>query len=87
MFSRRRLLTKAVGMFGSEVKLGLATGYTQRAINRARKVGSVTPLMAYRIHVATNGLIDYRKLCPLLDAEAELERVRKRLKRMNGGAA
>lgn len=75
----RRLLDRAVDHFGSEEKLGLAIGYSQHGIHRARRAGSATPQMAYAIHVATKGLFDYRKLCPALDCEAQLKLAHARL--------
>jgi len=78
------LLDEAVARFGSEEKLGLAIGYTQHGVHRARRAGSVPPRMAYAIHVATKGLIDYRALCPLLDCETQLVAARAQIKAARG---
>jgi len=75
----QRLMQRAVDYFGSEQKLGIAIGYTQRGVNRARRSGQVTPQMAYAIHAATRGDIHYRALCPLLDCRAQLKAARRRL--------
>lgn len=77
-------MDKAVARFGSEAKLGLVTGYTQHGINRARRSGRVTPLLAYRIHIATEGEIDCILLCPDLDVATRLKAERRRPAR-NGG--
>lgn len=62
--SVRDHLVKAIEDAGSEAKLGEASGYSQHAIWRAKKKGSVTPEMALAIQRATNGRVTARSLCP-----------------------
>ncbi len=47
----------AIRYAGSEAKLGKATGYSQVAINKAKRRGRVSPAMALAIHRFTNGAI------------------------------
>lgn len=60
----RDRIEEAIKLVGSEQKLGKATGYTQHAIWRAKKRGSVTPGMALAIHHATNGEVPANDLRP-----------------------
>lgn len=57
-------IARAVQLAGSEAKLGEATGYSQHAIWRAKKRGSVTPEMALRIHRALSGKVTASQLRP-----------------------
>lgn len=45
-------IQEAIRRAGSEAKLGEATGYSQHAIWKAKKRGSVTPEMALKIEHA-----------------------------------
>ena len=60
----RDLLIAAIKRAGSEEKLGKAIGYTQHAIWRAKKRGTVTPEMAKRLDDWSNGFISKHDLCP-----------------------
>jgi DNA-binding transcriptional regulator YdaS (Cro superfamily) len=60
----RDLIETAIKQAGSEAKLGKATGYSQHAIWRAKKKGTVTPEMAVAIQRATNGSIPASQLRP-----------------------
>lgn len=60
----RNHIEAAIRHFGSETKLGEATGYTQHAIWRAKKRGSVTAEMALKIDQATKGDISASMLRP-----------------------
>jgi len=53
----REHIESAIKITGSETKLGEATGYSQHAIWRAKRRGSVSPEMALAIHRATNGAV------------------------------
>ena len=75
------LMRKAVREFGSQDKLGAAIGFSQTAVRIAMVKGHVSPVMAYRIHVATKGRYSYLDLCPLLDASRQLELARKHVNR------
>lgn len=70
--SPSNLIERAISLYGSEAALGKAIGYTQHGIWRARQSGRVSPRMALRIHAATQGKIDCRKLCPDLNVKARL---------------
>jgi DNA-binding transcriptional regulator YdaS (Cro superfamily) len=54
----------AIRHAGSEAKLGAATGFSQHAIWRAKRRGSVTPAMALAIHRATGGAVPASLLRP-----------------------
>lgn len=58
----REALKRAVDKFGSEAKLGEATGYSQNAIWQAKQRGRITAEMALRIEKATG--VSRRDLCP-----------------------
>jgi len=62
--SPRKLLEGAIAHFGSQAKLGAATGYTQNAIHRALSRGYVTWEMAVAIDHISRGRFDRFKLCP-----------------------
>lgn len=79
----KNAIRRAIAFYGSEEKLGLAIGYSQRAINHAAHVGHCTPEMAFRIHVATKGRVKAKELCPELNFRQQLELTRKQ---MNGRA-
>lgn len=71
------LIERAIQLVGgSESKLGRATGYSQVAINKAKRRveagGKVSPDMAAAIDRATNGGVPKHKLRPdIFDAPAE----------------
>jgi len=48
----REHIQEAIRLAGSEAKLGKATGYSQHAIWKAKRRGSVTPEMALAIERA-----------------------------------
>lgn len=60
----RDLIESAIRIKGSEAELGKATGYSQHAIWRAKKVGRTSPAMALRIDAATGGEVSASKLRP-----------------------
>lgn len=60
----RQLIEAAAKIFGSEAKLGEATGYSQNAIWQAKKVGRVTGEMARSIDTVTNGAVARYELRP-----------------------
>lgn len=60
----RKLMVRAIAMFGSEAKLGAAIGYTQHAVWRAKKSGRPSPEMAVAVDLATNGIISRYALRP-----------------------
>lgn len=66
----RQHLEDAIRRAGSEAKLGEVTGYSQHAIWRAKRRGSVTAEMALRFH--EKGIVPRSKLRPdLWSDEAE----------------
>lgn len=69
-------IRRAIELLGSEDKLAVAAGYSQRAIHYAAATGHVSPQMAYRIHAATRGRVKYVDLCPLLDVSRQLKLAR-----------
>lgn len=58
------LIREAVRMVGSEARLAAATGYSQHAIWKAKKVGRVSAEMALAIDRATYGQVPKEKLRP-----------------------
>ena len=66
----RDLIQRAIEIFGSEAKLGKATGYSQNAIWQAKRRGTVSSEMAVAIDRATDGLISKSKLRPDLFEDA-----------------
>lgn len=54
----------AIALIGSETKLGEAMGYSQAAINKAKKAGRVSAEMAVAIERATSGKITRQRLRP-----------------------
>ena len=63
---------RAVALVGSESKLSRATGYSQPAINKARRKGRVTAEMAIAIERALHGAVSRQELRPdLFAAEAK----------------
>ncbi len=60
----RHLLEKAISHFGSEAKLGQATGYSQHAVWMAKARGRVTAEMAVAIDRATGGEVRKSALRP-----------------------
>ena len=73
------LMRRAVREFGSQDKLAAAIGFSQTAVRIAMVKGHVSPLMAYRIHIATKGRYSYADLCPLLDSTRQLQLARKHI--------
>lgn len=63
---------RAVALAGSESKLSRATGYSQPAINKARRKGRVSAELAIAIERATKGAVSRHELRPdLFGAGAE----------------
>ena len=63
---------RAVALAGSESKLSRATGYSQPAINKARRKGRVSAELAIAIERATKGAVSRNELRPdLFGAGAE----------------
>src|SRR5437868_4514750 len=58
------LLERAIRMAGSESKLGREIGYSQVAINKAKRRGQVSPAMALAVHRFTQGLVSASALRP-----------------------
>ena len=57
-------LKKAVAIAGSESKLSRVTGYSQPAINKARRRGRVSAEMAIAIERALKGAVSRQELRP-----------------------
>ena len=60
----RAELTKAIGMHGSQGKLGKAIGVSQNAIWNALRQGRVSAELATGLHLATKGKVDKAKVRP-----------------------
>jgi hypothetical protein len=59
------LITEAIGIAGSQAKLGKAAGgFSQNAIWHAKRTGSVSARLAVGIERATNGAVSKHALCP-----------------------
>jgi DNA-binding transcriptional regulator YdaS (Cro superfamily) len=50
-------LDRAIRIAGSQCKLAAATGYSQAAIAKARRRGTVSPAMALAVHRFTGGAV------------------------------
>jgi DNA-binding transcriptional regulator YdaS (Cro superfamily) len=61
----------AIRIAGSESRLAAATGYSQVAINKARRRGSVSPQMALAVHRFTGGAVPASALRPDLWARPQ----------------
>lgn len=57
-------IEKAIELAGSEAKLGKGTGFSQVAINKAKRRGSVSPEMALAIHRFSAGRVPGSDLRP-----------------------
>ena len=61
----RALIEKAIGLAGSEAKLGKAAGgFSQNAIWQAKKRGRISPKLALGIHRALDGKVNASELRP-----------------------
>jgi hypothetical protein len=61
----------AIRLTRSETKLARATGYSQVAINKARRRGAVSPAMALAVHRFSNGAVPASALRPDLWARPQ----------------
>ena len=78
-------MRRAIDFYGSQAKLGAAIGYAQNSIKYANMTGNVSAHMAFQIHAATRGRVNY---ADLLDVKRQLKLARKRVKiSMNGVGA
>jgi DNA-binding transcriptional regulator YdaS (Cro superfamily) len=64
-------LDRAIRIAGSQCKLAAATGYSQVAIAKARRRGTVSPAMALAIHRFTGGTVPASALRPDLWARPQ----------------
>jgi len=62
---------RAIRLAGSECKLAAAIGYSQVAINKARRRGSVSPEMALAVHRFTGAAVPASALRPDLWARPQ----------------
>jgi DNA-binding transcriptional regulator YdaS (Cro superfamily) len=62
---------RAIRIAGSQCKLAAATGYSQVAINKAKRRGSVSPEMALAVHRFTGGAVPASALRPDLWARPQ----------------
>lgn len=60
----KTVIEQAIEKAGSEAKLGAGTGFSQVAINKAKKRGRASPDMALKIHRFLHGAISASDLCP-----------------------
>jgi DNA-binding transcriptional regulator YdaS (Cro superfamily) len=58
------VLDRAIALAGSQTRLGEATGFSQAAINKARRRGRVSAEMALAIHRFTLGAVAASELRP-----------------------
>lgn len=56
---------------GSEAKLGAAIGFSQVAVNKARRAGRASPRMALEIHWFTGGKVSASSIRPDMWARHE----------------
>ncbi len=64
-------LDRAIHIAGSQCKLAAATGYSQVAIAKARRRGTVSPAMALAVHRFTGGTVPASALRPDLWARPQ----------------
>ena len=64
-------LDRAIRIAGSQCKLAAATGYSQVAIAKARRRGTVSPAMALAVHRFTGGAVPASALRPDLWARPQ----------------
>jgi len=57
-------IEQAIDLAGSEAKLGALSGYSQVAINKAKRCGKVSPRMALAIERGLNSRVTRQQLCP-----------------------
>jgi DNA-binding transcriptional regulator YdaS (Cro superfamily) len=62
---------RAIRIAGSQCKLAAATGYSQVAINKAKRRGSISPKMALAVHRFTGGVVPASALRPDLWARPQ----------------
>lgn len=62
---------QAIDIAGSEAKLGALTGYSQVAINKAKRRGRASPRMALAIERSLNRRVTREQLCPEIFVELE----------------
>jgi len=62
--SARPVIEKAIQLAGSEAKLGEGTGFSQVAINKAKRKGHATAEMALAIHRFLNGAVPASDIRP-----------------------
>jgi DNA-binding transcriptional regulator YdaS (Cro superfamily) len=63
-------LDRAIALAGSEARLGEATGFSQAAINKAKRRGQASAEMALAIHRFTGGAVAASELRPDLWSRA-----------------
>jgi len=64
-------IDRAIAFAGSEARLGEATGFSQVAINKAKRRGHASAEMALAIHRFTEGVVSASELRPDLWSRAE----------------
>jgi DNA-binding transcriptional regulator YdaS (Cro superfamily) len=64
-------IDRAIALAGSQARLGEATGFSQPAINKAKRRGHVSAEMALAIHRFTAGAVAASELRPDLWSRAE----------------
>ena len=64
-------IDRAIALAGSEARLGEATGFSQAAINKAKRRGHASAEMALAIHRFTAGAVAASELRPDLWSRAE----------------
>jgi len=62
---------RAIRFAGSECKLAAATGFSQVAVNKAKRRGCVSPKMALAVHRFTGGAVPASALRPDLWARPQ----------------
>jgi DNA-binding transcriptional regulator YdaS (Cro superfamily) len=64
-------IDRAIALAGSEARLGEVTGFSQAAINKAKRRGRVSAEMALEIHRFTGGAVAASELRPDLWSRGE----------------
>lgn len=60
----KEAIERAISLAGSEAKLGREIGFSQVAVNKARRAGRASPRMALAIHRFSGGEVSAADICP-----------------------
>jgi DNA-binding transcriptional regulator YdaS (Cro superfamily) len=62
--SSKKAIERAIALAGSEAKLGRGIGFSQVAVNKARRSGRASPRMALAIHRFLGGAVSAADIAP-----------------------